>query len=374
MEENGLVLMQQQAVSVMPVMSIRDAIDRHKQMVGFVQEIMHKGIDYGKVPGTSKDVLFKPGAERLTTFFGLIPRFVPVKVVEQWGDDGSEPLFYYHYKCELYRSNTLVGEGDGSCSSREGKYRWRWVTRDELPDDAILSTFKRRGGTISEFTFAVDKAETDGKYGKPESYWQMFRDAIQGQKAKKIKKATAKGAQYDAWQVEAYYYRVPNDDIASVINTVLKMAQKRALVAATLITVNASEFFTQDMEDVAYDDVINGHFVESEQPQKPAKKAPEKKPPTPAQKATDEVFSEYITETRKLELLPPEQWGDIEPPTDYTQLWGGKMWILIGFAHVNHAKNALDSYEHTNAGEAWGYLLEHQRSKLPEPPVEELEF
>jgi hypothetical protein len=42
---------------------------------------------------------------------------------------------------------------------------------------------------------------------------------------------------------------VPNEDIASQVNTINKMAQKRALVAATLIAVNASEFFTQDLED-----------------------------------------------------------------------------------------------------------------------------
>jgi hypothetical protein len=34
-----------------------------------------------------------------------------------------------------------------------------------------------------------------------------------------------------------------------VVNTIQKMAQKRALVAATLIATSASEFFTQDVED-----------------------------------------------------------------------------------------------------------------------------
>ncbi|HEX8684304.1 MAG TPA: hypothetical protein VF707_18455, partial [Ardenticatenaceae bacterium] len=43
---------------------------------------------------------------------------------------------------------------------------------------------------------------------------------------------------------------VPNPDIADQVNTVQKMAQKRALVQATLLAVNASEFFTQDVEDM----------------------------------------------------------------------------------------------------------------------------
>jgi hypothetical protein len=35
------------------------------------------------------------------------------------------------------------------------------------------------------------------------------------------------------------------------VNTIQKMAQKRALIAATLLAVNASEFFTQDLEEFA---------------------------------------------------------------------------------------------------------------------------
>jgi hypothetical protein len=43
--------------------------------------------------------------------------------------------------------------------------------------------------------------------------------------------------------------RVPNPDICDQVNTIQKMATKRALIAAVLIAVNASEFFTQDVED-----------------------------------------------------------------------------------------------------------------------------
>ena len=49
--------------------------------------------------------------------------------------------------------------------------------------------------------------------------------------------------------MDAALYRIPNPDVADVVNTIQKMAQKRALVAATLIATSASEFFTQDIED-----------------------------------------------------------------------------------------------------------------------------
>jgi hypothetical protein len=57
-------------------------------------------------------------------------------------------------------------------------------------------------------------------------------------------------------------YRVPNDDIASLKNTILKMSQKRAYVGAVMTGCNASEFFSQDLEDMAketLDHVIEGH-------------------------------------------------------------------------------------------------------------------
>ncbi len=59
----------------------------------------------------------------------------------------------------------------------------------------------------------------------------------------------------NSWE-KKYRYRkggggehIPNPDIADQINTLSKMAQKRALIAATLIACSASEFFTQDKED-----------------------------------------------------------------------------------------------------------------------------
>ncbi|MFB2835053.1 hypothetical protein [Floridanema evergladense] len=43
----------------------------------------------------------------------------------------------------------------------------------------------------------------------------------------------------------------PNPRIYDAVNTICKMAQKRSLVAAVLIATGASEFFTQDLEDIA---------------------------------------------------------------------------------------------------------------------------
>lgn len=44
--------------------------------------------------------------------------------------------------------------------------------------------------------------------------------------------------------------KVENDDLASIYNTVLKMAKKRSLVDAVLTVTGASDIFTQDIEDI----------------------------------------------------------------------------------------------------------------------------
>jgi hypothetical protein len=104
--------------------------------------------------------------------------------------------------------------------------------------------------TLCEFEFAIERAETTGTYGKPAGHWQRFRDAIHNGTARSVEKPTRRGMSV-AWEIDddTALYRVPNPDVADVVNTIQKMAQKRALVAATLIATSASEFYTQDVED-----------------------------------------------------------------------------------------------------------------------------
>lgn len=203
---------------IMPVMDINQALERRKQMVTFVQKIMVEGTDFGAIPGTDKPTLLKPGAEKLATFFGLTKRFEIIERVEDWTgkDHGGEAFFYYLYRCQLWRGALLIAEADGSCNSFEAKYRWRKSER-VCPSCGKANIRKSKQGGWYCW------AKTDGcgaqfKAGDP---------AIEGQEVG----------------------RVPNPDIADQVNTLQKMSQKRALIAATLLAVNASEFFTQDMED-----------------------------------------------------------------------------------------------------------------------------
>lgn len=232
-------------LSFMPVMDISIALERRNQIVKFVKAIMVENTDFGVIPGTDKPTLLKPGAEKLATFFGLTKRFQIIERVEDWTgkDHAGEQFFYYLYRCGLYRGDLLIAEADGSCSSFEGKYRYRKGER-VCPTCGAAAIIKGRadygGGWLC--------------YAKKGGCGAKFKDDDPTIKNQEVG-------------------RVLNPDIADQVNTIQKMSQKRALIAATLLAVNASEFFTQDMEDY-----IDAEFTAKEAPATPPE--PKREQPT----------------------------------------------------------------------------------------------
>ena len=220
------------APSAMPSLTMTQAKARRDEMLGFVQSIMVKGSDYGEIPGTNKPTLLKPGAEKLATFFGLRPTFSEVRVIEDWTgkDYGGQPFFYYWFRCHLLKDDVVIAEGDGSCNSHESKYRYRQG--------------ERKCPQCGKATIIKGKAEYGGGwlcYAKKGGCGAKFIDGDPSIEAQQVG-------------------RIENPDIADQVNTLLKMAQKRALVAAVLIGVNASEFFTQDVEDLP-GDYLEGEYT-----------------------------------------------------------------------------------------------------------------
>ncbi len=220
-------------LTVMPQMSLSEAVARHNATVDFVKKILHQNVDFGVIPGTDKPTLLKPGAEKLATFFGLHPRFNLLDQLQDW-DKGR---FNFRYSCELWRNGEFIASGEGSCNSMEKKYRFRNISEAKATED--------------EKARAIKRETKDGKYGR----WVALT--------------------------------VENDDPFTLVNTLQKMAQKRALIAAVLVAVNASEFFTQDIEDMT----IEGEFTEITEdkpapPVKPTSSPPKSKPTRPADPET----------------------------------------------------------------------------------------
>lgn len=158
-------------------------------------------IDFGVIPGCDKPTLLKPGAEKIAKLLGLCDQYEIIEKTENW----ETPFFRYMVKCSLVNSHGLVvSQCFAECNSYESKYRWKWLFQSQLP------------------------YELQGDAGKAE------RDKLPSRKTSTNKKM----------------YKYKNDDIFSQVNTILKMAQKRALVGAALSAGRLSEIFTQDVEDM----------------------------------------------------------------------------------------------------------------------------
>jgi hypothetical protein len=196
------------------VSDIASAKHRLQELQAFVREVMVEGEDYGAIPGTEKPALLKPGAEKLCEIYGLIQAPEVVTRIEDW----DAPFFHYEVRCNLVskRTGRVIGAGLGSCNSHEPKYRWRIAERKcPICDQASVIRGKE-------------------EYG---GGWLCFR------------KKGGCGAKFpdDSPEItDQTTGRVPNEDAAGLVNTLLKMAKKRALVDAVLSVTRSSGLFTQD--------------------------------------------------------------------------------------------------------------------------------
>ena len=128
-----------------------------------VKGVMIKDEDYGTIPGTKKDTLFKSGAEKLAALFGFCAHFELIDKVEdhfkewpyeadikEWDEIkkrkvkvGTEMrtafgFFHYRFRCTLtHRNGTFVADAEGSFSSRE-------KTRESAPANTILKMAQKR--------------------------------------------------------------------------------------------------------------------------------------------------------------------------------------------------------------------------------------
>ena len=85
-----------------------------------MQAVMKEGEHFGKIPGTPKPTLLKPGAEKLIATFHLAPQYNELP-----GCREEDHFISYKIKCELQSIVTgyLIASGLGTCNSRERKYQ-----------------------------------------------------------------------------------------------------------------------------------------------------------------------------------------------------------------------------------------------------------
>jgi hypothetical protein len=208
---------------------LKEEAEQRKLLGEYVKQEMKDGTDFGRIPGTDKPTLLKPGAEKLVALFHCSPEFTLVQ--EQCATDFDKGFFKYTFRCVIRGpGGAVLAEGYGSANSREGRYRWR--------------TANRRCLTCGKDAIIQGKAEYGGG-------WVCF---------KKKGGCGQKYAADDQAIMSQPLGRVENEDIADLDNTILKMAKKRAHVDGAIALARCSDMFTQDVEDLGY------HGGESERP------------------------------------------------------------------------------------------------------------
>jgi hypothetical protein len=119
--------------------SLEETARRVKMLQQYVREHMVEGEDFGIIPGSTKPTLFKPGAEKLNSVFGLAPVVEITNRVEDW-DKG---FVSYEIKVTLINKRTqqIEAEGIGSCNSKERRY-----ARQDAPSisNTVLKMAKKR--------------------------------------------------------------------------------------------------------------------------------------------------------------------------------------------------------------------------------------
>ena len=141
-------------------------------------------------------------------------------------------FFAFEYKCFIYPighqgdPKAKLAEGQGESNSHEPKYRYRWLWDNEVPA-------------------SMDKEEMVTKrfFSKRKNKWYV-------------------------------QYRIENPDPAGEVNTIKKIAMKRALLMATIAATRSSGLFNQDLDDVARNEEAGtGKSKHSDQKPDPAKEA-----------------------------------------------------------------------------------------------------
>jgi hypothetical protein len=149
---------------------------------GMVKDLLISGIDYGRIKGTPQDSLWDPGASTIIGAFNCYPGRREVLRLE---DNDQKIVFVVEVPLISRTTQQQVGSGIGAASTMETKYKYRWVANPKEwgYDEEVIKTFKKKPGR-------------------------------------------------DEWGANCTVYRIPNPEHSELLNTIVKIASKRAEVDA----------------------------------------------------------------------------------------------------------------------------------------------
>lgn len=142
---------------------------------GMVRDLLIRGVDYGRIPGTPQDSLWDPGASQIIGAFNCFPG---ERRILKFEDTDTKISVCLEVPIISRETGIVATTGVGAASTLETKYKYRWV--DDPPQ------------------------------------WGYDEDSMKTLKTKIDKNKTL--------------YRIPNPEHSELLNTIVKMASKRAEV------------------------------------------------------------------------------------------------------------------------------------------------
>ena len=191
MNEGQLAKIDPKDTQLLGTLDPAKAFEHQRLLEQFIAKNMKLDEDFGKIPGVKKRSLYQPGAQKLLFYHGLGVRF---EAQEETMRDWDKPFFYYAYKAIIFHKATgiVVAECIGSANSKESRYAWVWKKEHELSRDIVKEDLETKPAP---------------------------------------------------WDNNTMLYRMPNPDICGLVNTIMKISQKRALVGGAITATRASAGF-----------------------------------------------------------------------------------------------------------------------------------
>ncbi len=167
-----------------PLMVSANYVQQTVKSIALLQDmtrtLLHRGRDYGRTPGTPQDGLWDPGASLIIASFNC---YCGQRRVISLVENEEKISIIVEVPIISHQTGQEVGSGIGAASSLETKHRWRYFTPDELKD---------MGYSEEQFK-TLHKSRSDAQRGK---------------------------------------YGIENPEFQELLNTLTKMASKRAEVDA----------------------------------------------------------------------------------------------------------------------------------------------
>jgi hypothetical protein len=239
----ALVVVPKKLELVRPVAPAAEIMQARAELLDIIPKVLVRHTDFGTIPGTNKECLYKAGAERVCGIFGAHPEY---EITEKEIDH-----------------------------DRKNTFRSSWVDSDE-PQPKNWREIKEKG---------VGRNKNKGTKENPEWVWQVRGEGLSESvglyryvvRCRIVRQdGLVLGESFGSCStLEGKYIDRPRD----CENTALKMAQKRAFVGAALNAFGLSDRFTADVDDVAGevhgkdrndDGVVEGEIIGEEKKPAPA--------------------------------------------------------------------------------------------------------